>query len=256
MNPDLHTLTGAYSLDALDDSERRQFERHLAACPDCAQEVAELRLTANRLGEAISEQPPDRIRERVLAEIKRVRQDSPVGLRLVGRRGRGRDTGPRRWVIGVTSVAAAVALALAATFGVLAVRAQHQLTSTRAELAQAAARYAPVAQVLGATDMRSVSANGTQGGNATAIVSRELDKGIFLAFHLPPTPPNKTYQAWAIGTGDPRSIGLLTNGGDNSTVPLVLSTLANTAKIAVTLEPAGGSPQPTSSLLLLFNLPT
>jgi anti-sigma-K factor RskA len=158
-------------------------------------------------------------------------------------------------VIGLTSVAAAVALALAATFGVVAVRAQHQLTTTQAELAQAAARYAPVAQVLGATDMQAVSANGTQGGNATAIVSRELDKGIFLTFHLPPTPSNKTYQAWAIGGGSPRSIGLLANGGDNSTVPLVLNSLANTTKIAVTLEPAGGSPQPTSSLLMLFNLP-
>jgi anti-sigma-K factor RskA len=256
MNPDLHTLTGAYAVDALNDSERGQFERHLAACPECAQEVAELRLTANRLGAAISAEPPDRIRERVLAEIKRVRQDSPGGLRLVGRRGRTRDTGSRRWVIGLTSVAAAVALALAATFGVVAVRAQHQLSTTQAELAQAAARYAPVAQVLGATDMRAVSANGTQGGNATAIVSRQLNKGIFLTFHLPPTPSNKNYQAWAIGTGNPRSIGLLANGGDNSTVPLVLDTLANTTKIALTLEPAGGSPQPTSKLLMLFNLPT
>jgi anti-sigma-K factor RskA len=256
MNPDLHLLTGAYSVDALDDSERTQFERHIAACPDCAQEVAEFRLTANRLGAAISADPPDRIREQVLAEIKRVRQDSPGGLRLVGRRGRSRDTGPRRWVIGVTSVAAAVALALAATFGVLAARAQHELTTTRTELAQAATRYAPLAQVLGATDMRAVSGNGTQGGRATAVVSRRLNKGIFVAFNMPPTPSNKAYQAWAIGAGNPRSIGLLANGGADSTVPLVLNTLANTTKIAVTLEPASGSAQPTSDLLMLFNLPT
>ncbi|HYS36103.1 MAG TPA: anti-sigma factor [Pseudonocardiaceae bacterium] len=44
--------------------------------------------------------------------------------------------------------------------------------------------------------------------------------------------------------------------GANSTVLLVLDTLANTPKIAVTLEPAGGSPQPTSSLLMLFDLAT
>jgi anti-sigma-K factor RskA len=255
MNPDLHLLTGAYAVDALDDAERRQFERHLAACPDCAQEVAELRRTANRLGAAVTADPPDRIRAAVLAEIKGVRQDSP-GLRLAGRRGRPRDTGSRRWVIGLTSVAAAVALALAAALGVIAVRSQQQLTTTQAELAQAASRYTPLAQVLGATDMRAESANGTQGGRATAVVSRRLDKGIFVAFSMPPTPSNKTYQAWAIGTGHPRSIGLLANGGNDSTVPLVLDTLANTTTIAVTLEPAGGSPQPTGSLLISFHLPT
>jgi anti-sigma-K factor RskA len=255
MNPDLHLLTGAYAVDALEDSERRQFERHLAACPDCAQEVAELRRTAGRLGAAVAADPPDRIRAGVLAEIKRVRQDSPGGLRPIGRRGRPRDTGSRRWVTGLTSVAAAVALALAATFGVVALRAQHQLSTTQAELAQAASRYTPLAQVLGATDMRAESANGTQGGRATAVVSRRLDKGIVVAFDMPPTPSNKTYQAWAIGTGDPRSIGLLAGGGDNSTVPLVLTTLANTTAVAVTLEPAGGSPRPTSRLLISFNLP-
>ena len=255
MIPDLHTLTGAYSVDALDDRERGQFERHLAACPDCAQEVAELQLTASRLGAAISEEPPERLRERVLAEIKRVRQDSPGGLRLVSRRSRTLP-GARRWVVGVTSVAAAVAIALAATFGVLAVRAQHQLSTTQGELAAAAARYAPVARILGAPDVQSVSANGTAGGNATAMVSHRLNEGVFLAFHMPATPTGKIYQAWAIGVGNPRSIGFLSNAGDDSTAPIVLTTLAGTSKIGVTVEPAGGSKQPTTSLVMLFNLPT
>ncbi|HEX4722608.1 MAG TPA: anti-sigma factor [Pseudonocardiaceae bacterium] len=257
MIPDLHTLTGAYSVDALDDRERGQFERHLAACPDCAREVAELRSTASRLGAAISEEPPERLRERVLAEIKRVRQDSPGGLRLVGRRGRARPVGaPNRWLIGVTSVAAAVAIALATTFGVLAVHAQHQLTTTQGELAAAAARYAPVARVLGAPDVQSVSTNGTAGGNATAVVSHRLNEGVFLAFHMPATPNGKIYQAWAIGVGDPRSIGFLSNAGDDSPAPIVLHTLAGTSKIGVTVEPTGGSKQPTTGLVILFNLPT
>jgi anti-sigma-K factor RskA len=158
-------------------------------------------------------------------------------------------------VIGLTSVAAAVALALAATFGVVAVRAQHELTTAQGELAAAVAQYAPVAQVLGAPDMQTVSANGTTGGNATAVVSRRLNEAVFLAFHMPATPVGKTYQAWAIGAGNPRSLGLLMNGGAGSTVPLVLDTLTGTSKIGVTVEPASGSKQPTSGLVMLFNLP-
>lgn len=250
MKPDLHTLTGAYAVNALDEGERGQFERHLAVCPQCAEEVAEFRLTATRLGLAISEEPPERLREHVLAEIQRVRQDSP-GLRLAGGRRRRSAGGPQRWVIGLTSAAAAIALALAGTFGVLAVRAQHQVTAAQSELAAAAARYAPVAQVLGEPDVRSVSANGPGGSNATAMVSRRLDRGVLLAFHMPAVPTGREYQAWAIGVGNPRSIGMLSTSG----APLELNTLAGAAKIGVTVEPAGGSKQPTTPLVMLFSLP-
>ena len=43
MTDSLHALSGAYVVDALDDAERAAFERHLAQCPDCQQEVASLR---------------------------------------------------------------------------------------------------------------------------------------------------------------------------------------------------------------------
>jgi anti-sigma factor RsiW len=36
MTADLHTLTGAYVLHALSESERAAFERHLADCAACA----------------------------------------------------------------------------------------------------------------------------------------------------------------------------------------------------------------------------
>ena len=40
---DIHALSGAYAVDALDDIERAQFERHLAECPACRSEVDSLR---------------------------------------------------------------------------------------------------------------------------------------------------------------------------------------------------------------------
>ncbi len=50
MSPDLHHLSGAYAVDALDDGERGPFEQHLAGCADCRAEVAELSATAHSLG--------------------------------------------------------------------------------------------------------------------------------------------------------------------------------------------------------------
>ena len=52
--PDVHTLTGAYVCDALAPTERAAFEDHLAQCPACSQEVAEMREVAAVLGKAIA----------------------------------------------------------------------------------------------------------------------------------------------------------------------------------------------------------
>ena len=48
---DIHALSGAYAVDALDDDERAQFEAHLAGCPSCRSEVDSLREAAALLAE-------------------------------------------------------------------------------------------------------------------------------------------------------------------------------------------------------------
>ncbi|MFP4149023.1 MAG: RskA family anti-sigma factor, partial [Nitriliruptoraceae bacterium] len=76
--PDLHTLTGAYAVDALDDTERAVFEAHLEVCLPCAQEVRELQETAARLGGAAVAAVPSDLKARVLAEIDATRQERPA----------------------------------------------------------------------------------------------------------------------------------------------------------------------------------
>src|SRR5680860_709669 len=75
--PDIHTLTGAYAVDALPDDEREEIEQHLGVCDACAQEVAELQATASRLGAASYRAPSPGLRERVLVEIDATRQQRP-----------------------------------------------------------------------------------------------------------------------------------------------------------------------------------
>ena len=58
MRDDLHVLSGSYVLDALSESERDSFERHLQHCPLCQDEVRGLRETATRLGLAKTLDPP------------------------------------------------------------------------------------------------------------------------------------------------------------------------------------------------------
>ena len=74
---DLHKLTGAYAVDALDELERARFEQHLATCDDCRAEVAELRETAALLADTVATHPPASLRESVLAGISQVRPLPP-----------------------------------------------------------------------------------------------------------------------------------------------------------------------------------
>jgi anti-sigma factor RsiW len=70
MNDDVHSLTGAYALDAVSDVERQVFEDHLAACDPCRQEVLELRITAARLGLAAGRQAPSTLWPRVHTALR------------------------------------------------------------------------------------------------------------------------------------------------------------------------------------------
>ena len=74
---DMHPLSGAYAVDALDDIERARFERHLAECPDCTAEVASLREAAAMLSHSAETGPSADLRAKVLAEISTVRPLPP-----------------------------------------------------------------------------------------------------------------------------------------------------------------------------------
>ena len=78
MRDDLHVLTGSYVLDAVSDTEREEFERHLQHCPTCDAEVRGLRETAARLALACAMTPPARMEQQVLAAAYRTRQLPPL----------------------------------------------------------------------------------------------------------------------------------------------------------------------------------
>lgn len=257
-SPDAHTLTGAYALDALEESERRQFEAHLAQCPACAREVQELRATAARLGTATTEAPPQGLRARVMARVATTRQDPPQAAPIPTRApGAGRRR-PARWGTRLTALAAAVATVAAVALGVTTVRAAQQRDTARAELAQVQAQYQPLAQLTAAPDARGGTGNGVDGGTAFVLASHQLNKAALLTSQLPAPPPGHTYQAWLLGaTSQPRSVGLLPPAppATATTPPLVFSGLDQATKIGLTLEPAGGSTQPTTTPVVLFDLP-
>lgn len=239
MNADVHTLTGAYVLDAVTDEERADFERHLAECETCAQEVIELRETATRLAVAASEDPPPRMREMVFASIREVRQESSHDQPMA----EVTRLKPRRWPLRLAATAAAVFLAVSASLGVLLAREQDALDAARAQT-QA------VSEILQADDA-TVTTVDESGARMTMVASKSEDRMYLLTEGLPAPPAGRTYQAWVMGDEN-HSAGLL--DPDDGRASLDVHGINAGQVLGITLEPEGGSEQPSTTPLMRFEL--
>ncbi|MFF0743613.1 anti-sigma factor domain-containing protein [Streptomyces sp. NPDC004111] len=247
---ELHTLTGAYALHALPEDERISFERHLTDCPSCAQEVRELASTAARLGRAMAQTPPERMKGEVLRRIATERQDPPATVRAGRVRGRfGRSA---------TRFALAACLVAAAGFGGVAVW-QHQVArdadQRAAEQASAAQQRAEqLAAVLAAPDAKVTTGKVADGANATVVLSRRLNRAAFVASGLPQPPAGKVYQLWFNDGGTMRAAGLLNPAARADSV-LMDGQVGTASGMGITVEPAGGSPAPTTDPVALMEFP-
>ncbi|WP_062214056.1 anti-sigma factor domain-containing protein [Streptomyces sp. NBRC 109706] len=225
-----HTLSGAYVLNAVSDEERSRFERHLRRCDACAREVAELAETAGRLGVAAARVPPPAMREVVLRRIGAVRQEPPAGLvrRLAPRLSR-------------FALAACLAAALAGT----TVWQWQQAEQARERVARAERQADALARVLAAPDARITTGGLPGGGTATVVVSPGHDQAAFLASGLPEPPADRVYQLWFDDAGTMRPAGLLDPAAANSAL-LMDGRVDGAGGMGITVEPSGGSPQPTT----------
>ncbi|MFB8079214.1 anti-sigma factor [Streptomyces sp. NPDC056013] len=244
---DPHTMTGAYALDALDPEEHEAVRRHLAECPSCAQEVLEFSETVVRLGLAVAVTPTAALRTGVMERIATVRQEPPATRAVRAPRGR---RGLRRWSHW------ALAACLAGAVGLGGVAAwQHGLAEdARQETTRARQANDAVAEVLAAPDAR-VSTSRLEGGAVgTVVVSASLDRAVFAASGMAPPPAGKVYQLWYDDEGTMRSAGLM-DPGATAEATLLDGPVDRASGVGVTVEPAGGSPSPTSAPVAVLAFP-
>ena len=240
---DLHTLSGVYALDAIDGAEKERFEHHLTRCQPCGNEVRGLQDTATRLAVAVARPAPEQMKGRVLAAVARTRQLPPLP-----------DPRPlptpspgwsRRLAIPVAAACLALVIVLAVLLGV-----------TRHQLSTETAQQREVAAVLTAPGARLVTARTSVGGAATVVVAASLHRLIFTSDGLPALSDSRVYQLWVLGPhGTAASAGLLARLPNGKTVPQLAGGLAPGDQIGVTVEPAGGTRQPTTTPIVLIKLP-
>lgn len=94
-----------------------------------------------------------------------------------------------------------------------------------------------------------------QDANARAKIlwNPNYSKGMFYVNSLPPLPSEKSYQLWVIGAQGPVSAGVFDTSNQGSavvTISKIDSPVPNVLQFAVTIEPRGGLPKPSGSIVL------
>jgi len=245
---DLHVLTGSYVLDAISDTEREEFERHLQHCPACEAEVRGMRETAARLALACAVTPPVRMEQQVLAATYRTRQLPPLSAdhprralsrrralprRALPRRASSRSAFPRGAVTRrVAVLAAAASVAVAAALGITQLSAQHQLDQARATA---------IARVVTAPDAHVATARTSVGGSVTVVTSAALREAVVSASGMASLPSSRVYQVWVMSPSGARSAGLVHGSS------LLASAVRPGDRIGITVEPADGTARPTTT---------
>jgi anti-sigma-K factor RskA len=233
MNDETHVLDllPAYAVGSLDSEEAKQVEQHLSICLICRNESSSFQAVAEQLSYATpAVAPSPDLKDRLMSRVHAARPKEPEAPRIPA---------PPLWqrllpAWGLASLFLILALG-ASTFVLWQRFDQLEFTTSRG--------------------MRAVPLNPADAASRATgfvLISADGDNGALVVDGLPPLGESQQYQLWLIRDGQRTSGAVFSTdehsyGGTRIRAPGSL--LAYTA-VEITIEPAGGSPQPTGSHVL------
>jgi anti-sigma-K factor RskA len=244
-----HDLLPLYAVDSLPDDEREAFEAHLETCDQCLEELASYEPAVTRLAAEVSLAPRPALKANVMAMIQDVPQDGMVTPSTVPEQTTEQTTErvaepvvPRQPMARRSSnwfalAAAFLALALLAVSG-----GGLALWRETRDLQQQVAEANELASILTADDAELVDVDTDLSGNLRVAVAPSRNAGVVLADNLEGPGQGRDFQLWTIENGQPRSAGLV---AQRSGVLGGVIDLTNAEAVAMSIEPEGGSEQPT-----------
>lgn len=288
---DIHLLSGAYAVDALDNDERTAFKAHLETCSSCRVEVIGLREAAIAIAGVAPIEPPIELRSRLLAAVSQTRQLPPIVSEpaqppfaepasdpseatilpvaasvMVPHQAEPADSAESARSAEQNSPNDASVAIPGAQSTVIPLSRRQRARRGWALVAAAAVLIAsvgawrpwqdsdqvgPVDSIMAAADVQKMEEVLPDGGSMTVYRSVSLDKAAVVTHNLPSAGPGKIYEVWF--QDDAGSMIPAAVLPTNKSVEVVLLGSASEATAAgVTVEPVGGSPSPTSDPVMLF----
>lgn len=242
-------LAAGHALSALSPEDAAAFDAALAEHPEWAHHVTADAATVAALADSVAEVPPPRaLRSELMAQIAAVQQDHPAQVAapasslesapVVPVESRRPSWGPRAWF------ALAASLVLLVGVGGGAVVIAQQLNRPVAVVALERIEAAP--------DAQAASTTLPDGGEATVHWSDSVGEVVFVSDGLPTLSDDQSYELWFVRDSGAITAGVFEAADDGDATALLAGSLNPGDVIAVTVEPAGGSPtgEPTTDPIL------
>ena len=229
-------LKDTYVLGALPEEERRSFEDYLAAHPERQAEIDELSAVAGLLAFSPQEHEPSPELHRRIMEVV----EAEAAPRAA----------PRRSVFArFSEYLDARSLALgAAVLLVVGLLSWNVLLHDQVNDLQG--HVQSLQNQPEEPRMIALGGPGTKQGARAELVTLDTGRAVLVADNMPPAPDGKIYQIWVIKGGTPQPSGLFKPNG-NSIVAVVKKPVKGADAVAVTVEPEGGSKEPTTDPMLV-----
>lgn len=243
--PHADDLIGAYVLDAVDDQERRLVDAHLSQCAVCRTEVRELREAAFHLNDGFELAPPAQLRGQILDAITAPTDRGPEVAHLNGAAAMNTSEATSRQTAGRLNNKSVWGLAAA---GLLAVGGWGIWQNVATDLS-------PVDEVIQAADAETFTTQ-YEGAALSVVASPSLDRAVLQAGDLPALDDGQTYQAWWVGADQTiTSAGVISSDASNSDLKVALEGDPDGGSaLALSVEPTGGSQQPTTEPVVIVLL--
>ena len=238
---EIEELLGAYALDAVDPDEAQAVEAHLAECPRCRAEVEAHREVAALLSSGSTTDAPEGVWDRIAADLGDTPPPVPIEVAFGSRRAE-RTSARRPGVL--AGLAAAAAVVVIALMGAVLVNQRSDLDELR-DQAEVAQGDGSLTALIGDPSTRVVEMEG-DGAGARAFVGQD-GQSVLVASALPELGDDRTYQLWGLPEGGEEMVSLSILGEDPDHSEFRVESGITT--LAITEEPGGGSPEPTSDPL-------
>ena len=253
-SPEMLDMVAVYAIGALTPDEARAVSEHIALCAECRAEYKALRPVADAVGFAVEEKLDDVQSARLKsALLQRIRPASASRTPVE------RDAPRRRIPIWPAYLVAAAASIIALINILTTVDLRAELASSRDRIAQleqqnesglrAQARDREMIADLVASDSKKFDVPGGE------IITRS--GRLYMTMDNLQTPPaGRVYQAWTQARGAKTVTPSVTFVPDKSGVAVVALPVSakNLVAVAVSIEPTGGSQQPTTKPLFIRQL--
>lgn len=223
----------AYALEALDVEEARALQAHLQTCESCRLELASFQKVSQNLLLAVPlQQPPPELRKRLQKRLPGSEKPRPQLPRWSFRQA--------RTAVLFAALLLLLVMNLSSLYQVQVLHRQQAVLSRQVADQQTAL----VLMAYPGTQSVEITSGDITG---SLLVNKERKEAALLTWNLPDLEAGQTYQVWLIDSQDNRTSGGLFQPGLPFTSVLISAPveLSNYVGIGVTIEPSGGSSQPT-----------